>query len=218
MVCAWVSGTYALPASSAGKAANVPKAAVASKTTAPKTVVPPKAQAPKAAATTKAKTSKVQASKAGSVTKWPNATLSACAEKQLAAVASGISGGVTAISGTRTVAKQARLLRDKLVAGGDLVKIYANDALAKEITDAWNAVSAKERAAKGLSKVTAALQAQVDAGKFISKHLAPHVADIRVESLSESKVDALTKALRAAGHDVSPSMTHYHVNISGCGK
>lgn len=102
--------------------------------------------------------------------------------------------------GDRTPKRQARVMLDKLESGEDLVKLYARKDLVREI------LAARERAARDrlgrdatLRRMAEVITRQVEAGQFISHHLAFRAADVRSRGLTPAQEAALRAAARAEG-------------------
>jgi hypothetical protein len=102
--------------------------------------------------------------------------------------------------GDRTPKRQARVMLDKLESGEDLVKLYARKDLVREI------LAARERAVRErlgrdaiLRRMAEVIARQVEAGQFISHHLAFRAADVRSRGLTPAQEAALRAVARAEG-------------------
>jgi hypothetical protein len=100
--------------------------------------------------------------------------------------------------GTRTPARQAKLMIDKLRHGEDVVALYENKAAAKAIRDAYLQGKEKKLSDKSLVRaVRKVIEAQMARGVFISQHLQSGAADVRSRDMSPADVLAFKAAVKA---------------------
>jgi hypothetical protein len=100
--------------------------------------------------------------------------------------------------GTRTPARQAKLMIDKLRHGEDVVALYENKAAAKAIRDAYLQGKEKKLSDKALVRaVRKVIEAQMARGVFISQHLQSGAADVRSRDMSPADVLAFKAAVKA---------------------
>lgn len=100
--------------------------------------------------------------------------------------------------GTRTPARQAKLMIDKLRHGEDIVALYENKAAAKAIRDAYVDGHAKKLSDKALVRaVRKVIEAQIARGVFISQHLQAGAADVRSRDMGPAQEAAFRAAVKA---------------------
>lgn len=121
--------------------------------------------------------------------------------------------------GTRTPARQAQLVYDKLKHGEDIVALYENKGAATEIRNAHRDALARGASRKATVRaMREVIDSQIARGIYISKHLLSGAVDVR----SWNMEGALEKALREAVK-VEPGVTmmderegaepHFHLNL-----
>lgn len=112
-------------------------------------------------------------------------------------------------SGTRTAWSQAGAMLKKVQLGDDLYALYADDAAIKTLLslpldqDAW----ARQ------------IQAWMDAGRYLSRHLRSGAVDIRITGLTPAQIDLLRSTAGALGARtlLETLPPHLHVDVPGSG-
>lgn len=100
--------------------------------------------------------------------------------------------------GTRTPARQAKLMIDKLRHGEDIVALYENKVAARAIRDAYLEGKDKKLSDKALVRtVRKVIEAQMARGVFISQHLQSGAADVRSRDMAPADVIAFKAAVKA---------------------
>ncbi|MCP4486411.1 MAG: hypothetical protein GY820_03695 [Gammaproteobacteria bacterium] len=104
---------------------------------------------------------------------------------------------IVVTSGTRSASSQASAMYGKL-SGGDKLKVYRDQEMAKEILGDYNtAVGAKKTNAQILISLQNKIDEQIKNGKYISKHLKKGAVDIRGRDMTDK--DKLNFKKSAAG-------------------
>jgi hypothetical protein len=114
--------------------------------------------------------------------------------------------------GTRTATDQAARFYDKLQAG-ESMSIYKNQDAAKEIEDAYTrSIQARKGSAEVIQEMSKVIQAQVDKGVYISRHLESRGFDVRFSDMTQSQKDSFKKAARLViGTDPVVENDHFHI-------
>lgn len=122
--------------------------------------------------------------------------------------------------GTRTIAAQAKLVALNLSEGKNIVALYAEKELAREVTRAYRSVPREQRAERGVAVVESTLRAQVERGEYLSKHMRKGAIDLRVSDLSAEQRKVLAKIIRQADvvlvDESRGKRPHYHLNFLAC--
>jgi hypothetical protein len=91
---------------------------------------------------------------------------------------------LTITSGSRGPDKQARAMFDKLELGDNILALYRDQQSAREIKAAYDAgKKAGTSAGEIVAAMTAVIQAQVDRGVYISRHLRDEAVDVRISDM-----------------------------------
>ena len=119
--------------------------------------------------------------------------------------------------GVRTPEDQAILILAKLNSDGEkkTKSLYGNGKNIKAIIKAAKAETLPQRR---LEAVTAVIQAQVDSGKYVSKHLMDSGVDVRTSGLSKRDLKVLREIISANGGKPLPEPNtgtgpHDHVSF-----
>lgn len=121
--------------------------------------------------------------------------------------------------GSRTPARQAQLMYDKLVHGDDIVSIYENKAAATEVRNAYRDASAKRLKRKATVRaIREVIEAQMARNVFVSKHLKANAVDVRSWDMKGRLEQALKDAVKAeAGvtmmDERDGAEPHFHLNL-----
>lgn len=109
-------------------------------------------------------------------------------------------------SGERGPQRQARAMLAKLAQGDDLLKLYPSLA---------NVIRGLLALPRDESSWTAALQALVDRGIYVSRHMRGAAVDLRIRDLSPAQVAQLKAAVTATGgrHLEESIPPHLHVDL-----
>lgn len=117
--------------------------------------------------------------------------------------------------GRRLPSEQALAIYNKIVGDGIAAtrRLYLNQTLINQIINAYR--NNAGRAAK-LAAMTATIQAQVNRGQFISRHLNGMGFDVRIHGMTAADRQAFVAAVTAAGGRLineGGSQPHYHVQF-----
>ena len=122
--------------------------------------------------------------------------------------------------GDRDAKTQAKLMFKKLENDEDLLALYARDDLVKTIIEAYKTAKAAKKHSersvlRAMSKV---IQAQVDEGEFVSRHLEFAAADVRSRGLRDADIEALRSAVRVEPgaqlvDERESKAPHLHLNL-----
>jgi hypothetical protein len=121
--------------------------------------------------------------------------------------------------GTRDAERQAELMCAKLDHHDDILALYENKHLAREVTEAYEeAQKAHLSHGRTVKTIRERIQAQVARGEFISRHLLSGAADVRSRGMSPSDQQAFRHAV---GEEPGASVLderdgaapHFHVNL-----
>jgi hypothetical protein len=114
--------------------------------------------------------------------------------------------------GIRTPTDQAARFYDKLQ-DGESMSIYKNKDAAKEIEDAYTrSIQSGKGKVEVIQGMSAVIQAQVDKGVYISRHLEGHGFDVRFDGMTESQKASFIKAARlVVGADPLVENDHFHI-------
>jgi len=118
-------------------------------------------------------------------------------------------------SGTRTAASQANAMYGKLV-GGDLLTVYRDQVSAKEIKKAYDdGKKAKKAKATIVKDMTTIIEAQINKGKYISKHLKAGAVDIRSKLMTPTERAEFKKAAKnvATKTILETTPPHWHLQF-----
>lgn len=121
--------------------------------------------------------------------------------------------------GSRTPARQAQLMYDKLVHGDDIVKVYENKAAAVEIRNAYRDAVAKRLKRKAtIRAIREVIDGQIARGVYVSKHLRANAIDVRSWNMKGKLEQALRDAVKAeAGvtlmDERDSAEPHFHLNM-----
>lgn len=118
-------------------------------------------------------------------------------------------------SGTRTSQSQAEAMFIKM-AGGDALAVYANQSAAQKIRSIYDeGVKANTSKTALLEEIKAEIDAQINQGIYISKHLKKGAVDIRSRDMSNAE----KKQLQEAAKDIADIVIletippHFHLQF-----
>lgn len=123
---------------------------------------------------------------------------------------------LTITSGTRDARSQARGMYTKLASGDNILRLYTNQAAAKEINDVYKqGVNQGKTQNQIVDDIERTIHTQMKTGVYISKHLKAGAVDIRSRGLSRSEKQALVEAANATGIKIleEKKPPHFHLQI-----
>lgn len=123
---------------------------------------------------------------------------------------------ITVTSGTRSASSQARAMYDKLVLGDDIVSLYANRTAVTAIKEAYDdGKTANKTESQIIADMTAVIEAQIESGVYISKHLVSGAVDVRSSDMSSTEKDAFRTAATGIATSVALETTppHWHLQF-----
>lgn len=122
--------------------------------------------------------------------------------------------------GDRDAKTQAKLMFKKMENDEDLLALYVRTDLVKPIISAYEGAKGKKKHSERtvIGAMAKVIQAQIDEGEFVSRHLEFSAADVRSRDLRDAEVDALRAAVRAeAGAQLvderDSTAPHLHLNL-----
>ena len=143
--------------------------------------------------------------------KYSSLVLTSAMEKFLDALDPLLPFDIVITSGLRTPAGQASVMLSKIRAGEDLYKLYRSQPdLVKEVMDAKSSASA----------ATAAIQKQVNRGRYLSDHMRGNAVDVRSSNLTTAQGNKLMTLARQLGvkpvdERSAPWGPHIHIEDVG---
>lgn len=118
-------------------------------------------------------------------------------------------------SGTRTPARQAAAMYNKL-AQGDRLTIYRNQKAAQQIRKAYDSAKRSGNSRKEIiSAMTEVISLQTKAGVFISKHLKAGAVDVQSKTMSPDEKAAFQEAAKETATSVllETLPPHFHLQF-----
>lgn len=106
-------------------------------------------------------------------------------------------------SGVRTTLAQAQALKVKRDLGDDLLKLYAQDDLVRELLAVPNDVEAMREV----------LERQVARGRYLSDHMRKNALDLRSKNLTADQVALIERAAEKVGAKVVKERSPPHIHI-----
>ncbi len=121
--------------------------------------------------------------------------------------------------GTRNAQRQAELMCAKLDHHEDVIALYENKRLAREIVDAYQkGLADKLGKSRIVRAVRARIEEQIGRGEFISRHLQSGAADVRSRGMSAAQQVSFRKAVsEEPGASIlderDGAAPHFHINL-----
>ncbi len=130
--------------------------------------------------------------------------------------------GLIITDGDRSIRDQAVQLARKLRDRENIIRLYRERDLAREVRKAWRALSAKQRRKKGVATIEKVLERQVARGRFISQHMIKGAVDLRTLAFRARDLRILRRLIAEHGirllDETRSRRPHYHLNVTACGR